>query len=220
MSWTATAWIAGCKLGGPRRKGVMLAVADCASEDLTQLGITVEPGWSCCPAGLDRIAEKAEVSRATVKRVLADMVAAGVIRREVRYRTYGDGGRTSDLLWIETARPYVTVAPDFRAPRREVSEAHLAASRRGGLASAERRRNRTNDEGVRAQTEPGLGLTPNRGLGSTLNPHEPPVVPQVEPPADHLGISTTGRPSTGFAQPGSSPSARALRARRTAGRAT
>jgi hypothetical protein len=227
MSWKATAYISRCQLGSRTRKVVMLFVADAANEDLSQLGVAPREGWSCCPAGLKTIATGAEVSRATVKRVLADMEAAGLIVRESRYRTWGDGGRTSDLIWVETARLPMTIPSDFRAPRREVSEAHREASRRGGRASAQARGRRGEDQdrapddrepegvrahgepGVRAHGEPGQGLTVNPGSGSQVNPHDPSVDPLVDPPDRSPTDVTTGRASTDVAQTPNPSSGRA-----------
>lgn len=102
MSWMASGWVKKSKLGSGTRKGVMLVVADYCTEDAKQLGVAVPEGHTVCWAGIDVIAVEAEVSERTVRRVLEDMEAAGVIRRERRHD--GRGWRVHDLIWLEYGR--------------------------------------------------------------------------------------------------------------------
>lgn len=108
MSWAAAAWVSGSRFGSANRKLVMLVVAGYATEDASAIGITVPEGWAVCWASIARIAADAELSPATVRRVLSDMEAAGVIRRQHRGRKHGFGGRTTDAIWIEYGRLFVT----------------------------------------------------------------------------------------------------------------
>lgn len=71
--------------GNPHRKAVLLLLADWADES-----------WSCFP-GQAKIAEVAEVSERTVRKAIADLEAASLIRRQARYH---EGMRTSDRYWL------------------------------------------------------------------------------------------------------------------------
>lgn len=110
MSWMAAGWIKHCRLGSPVRKAVMLVVADFATEDGSAIGVDVPEGQAVCWAKVSVIAEYAEVGESTARRVLTDMEAAGVIRRVHRGRHGGYGGRTTDAVYLEYARPFVTLA--------------------------------------------------------------------------------------------------------------
>lgn len=110
MSWMAAGWVSNSRFGSANRKVVMLVVAGYSTEDASGIGIDVPEGWAVCWASVARIAADAELSPATVRRVLADMEAVGVIRRQHRGRKFGIGGRTTDAIWIEYARPFVTRA--------------------------------------------------------------------------------------------------------------
>jgi hypothetical protein len=110
MSWMAAGWVKHCRLGSAARKAVMLVVADFATEDGSAIGVDVPDGSAVCWASIAAIAEHAEVGASTARRVLTDMEAAGVIRRSHRGRRYGTGGRTTDAIWLEYARPFVNLA--------------------------------------------------------------------------------------------------------------
>lgn len=104
----AAGWVSNSRFGSSNRKLVMLVVAGFATEDASAIGITVPEGWAVCWASITRIAADAELSPSTVRRVLADMETAGVIRRQHRGRKHGFGGRTTDAIWVEYARPFFT----------------------------------------------------------------------------------------------------------------
>jgi hypothetical protein len=108
MSWMAAGWVSNSRFGSANRKVVMLVIAGYATEDASGIGIDVPEGWAVCWASVARIAADAELSPATVRRVLADMEAAGVIRRQHRGRRFGIGGRTTDAIWVEYGRPFFT----------------------------------------------------------------------------------------------------------------
>jgi hypothetical protein len=104
----AAGWVSNSRFGSANRKLVLLVVAGYATEDASAIGIDVPDGWAVCWASITRIAEDAELSPATVRRVLGEMEAAGVIRRQHRGRKTGFGGRTTDAIWVEYGRPFVT----------------------------------------------------------------------------------------------------------------
>jgi hypothetical protein len=107
MSWKANAWIQGCRIGGGNVKAVMYTVSNFCTEKGGAVGVEVAEGFSVCWASIDEIADDAECSTRTVKRVLADMQAASVIRRDKRRDRWGH--RTTDLIWIEWARPFIVL---------------------------------------------------------------------------------------------------------------
>ncbi len=98
MSWPATNWAKLCRLGGPSRKAVLLVTADYANDDKGPDGEPVPDGWAICWASLDLIADGAEVSERTVRRIYADLEAAGVIKRKRRHDRRGY--RISDAVWL------------------------------------------------------------------------------------------------------------------------
>jgi hypothetical protein len=102
VSWRASAWVKLCRLGSVYRKAVLLVVADFASDKLGPDGGTVPEGHAVCWAGLAEVAAAAEVDERTVRRVLRDMEAATVVRRERRHDR--EGHRTTDAIWIHYGR--------------------------------------------------------------------------------------------------------------------
>lgn len=100
----ASGWVKKSTLGSGTRKAVMLVVADYSTEDAAAVRIVVPDGWAVCWAGLDVIAKDAEVNERTVRRVLDDMEAAGVVRRERRHDEHG--WRAHDLIWLEYGRRF------------------------------------------------------------------------------------------------------------------
>lgn len=128
MSWMVSAWIKKSKLGSGTRKGVMLVVADYCTEKAENIGIAIPDGWAVCWAGVETIAAEAEVSERTVRRVLDDMEAAGIVRRE--RRTDGRGWRTFDFIWIEHARMFADLTgwtPSVERDNSDRTESPLGA---------------------------------------------------------------------------------------------
>lgn len=119
MSWMAAGWVKHCRLGNANRKAVMLVIADYSTEDGSAVGVTVPEGNAVCWAGIAEIARNAEVGESTCRRILVDMETAGVIRRQKRGRAWGVGGRTTDLIFLDYARPFmqVSAANTFRPDR-------------------------------------------------------------------------------------------------------
>jgi hypothetical protein len=122
MSWKANAWIQGCRIGGGNTKAIMYTVANFCTEKAGAIGVEVPEGHSVCWASVEEIADDAECSSRTAKRILADMESHGVIRRTRRHGPYGH--RTTDLIWIEWSRPYI-VLPAPSAERAKVTDWHL-----------------------------------------------------------------------------------------------
>jgi ribosomal protein S25 len=116
MSWMAAGWVKHCRLGGASRKAVMLVIADYATENGDAVGVDVPEGSAVCWAGIAEIAANAEVGASTVRRILADLEGAGVIRRMHRGRRWGIGGRSTDLIYIEYARPFMDIT-SYRSDR-------------------------------------------------------------------------------------------------------
>lgn len=116
MSWRATALVKQCRLRSPIRKAVMLVVADFCSERADALGVDVPEGWSVCWAGVQSIADDAEVDERTVKRVLADMREPGLIRTTRRHdpRT---GYRLDDAVWLELNRQPLVLPVGWESSR-------------------------------------------------------------------------------------------------------
>lgn len=144
MSWMAAGWVKHCRLGSANRKSVMLVIADYATENGDAVGVEVPEGSAVCWAGISEIAASAEVGESTVRRILTDLEAAGVIRRAKRGRRWGIGGRTTDLIYIEYARPFMTLEP-LRS-QRAVTPVDEAVEDEHGTAD---------DDGVTAHLEGG-----------------------------------------------------------------
>lgn len=194
MSWMVSGWIKKSRLGSGPRKGVMLVVADYCTEDGRQVGVEIPEGWAVCWAGIDLIAAEAEVSERTVRRVLDDMEAAGVIRRDRRHDPRGY--RTYDFIWVEYARAFADLAgwsPD--TAYRSDSPVGDAGSGNGLSAPVD-----NPDSGPRLPDSqvPPTGLPRHRLPDSHDRPPHPPIRnnPQEEPPTnhqDHLGNVRTDR---------------------------
>src|SRR5690606_16715697 len=105
MAHDATTLVKSRRFGSTSVKALMLVLADYADTE-----------WSCF-VGQRRLAFEAEVGERTVRRILADLEARGMIRR---HRRVGEGGfRTSDRIVLvgEAIRSLpAMVAGDGSAP--------------------------------------------------------------------------------------------------------
>lgn len=142
MSWQASGWAKKCRAHSPTHKLVLLVTADYATDKAGAIGVHVPDGQAVCWAGIDEIAVDCDMSPRTVIRVLADLETGGFIRRDRRYGRNPRAGlpgqpnmvRTTDAIWFDYSRPYVT------APPNEAKQAAKArAGRLGGKVSAARR---------------------------------------------------------------------------------
>ncbi len=89
------AWASTTLCGSASKKLILITLASYADEN-----------WQCWP-GQQTLAEVTELGERTIRRLLAEMEADGLIRRDERRRS--DGYRTSDLF---TLRPPATVAAE------------------------------------------------------------------------------------------------------------
>jgi hypothetical protein len=87
MSVQALTWALDYPAASTTHKVVLLVLANYADDD-----------GGCFP-GQARIARQTVLSERGVRKVLAELEAAGLIRREHRYRE-GQGGRTSDRIYL------------------------------------------------------------------------------------------------------------------------
>lgn len=101
MAHDALSLVKSRRFGSTAKKAVMLVLADYADAD-----------WSTF-AGQGRIAAEAEISERTVRRILADFEAEGLVRRQRRHRE--DGSRTSDR--IKLVHGVIVALPDTMADR-------------------------------------------------------------------------------------------------------
>jgi hypothetical protein len=212
----AAGWVKNSRFGSANRKVVMLVIADYATEDASEIGIDVPEGWAVAWVSIARIADDAELSPATVRRVLADMQAAGVIRREHRGRRFGFGGRTTDAIWIHFGRSFVTQSdlalnlsgkpvddpdpvsePDETAPTAEPVSAQIQGGYRshpqGGYRSPGERAEPTEEPPTNRQDHPRY-VTPDRARArSGTNRSSSDGGPDPPPAAGHRH----GAPPTG-----------------------
>lgn len=180
MSWQAAGWAKKCRPHSPTHKLALIVAADYASEKAGAIGITVPDGWAVCWAGIDEIAADCGVSPRTVIRLFADLERDDFIRRDRRYARnprWGQPGqpktvRTTDAVWFNYARPYVTAPPD-EAKR----SAKARAGRLGGKVSAARRA--AERETARAAQDIAAAAVSEALGGPPDAPPEPP--PQVTP---------------------------------------
>jgi len=103
MSFDTLVWARNARTGSVGRKAVLLVLAEYADE-----------ADSCYPSQAT-IAAATEQSVRTVRGQLADLAAAGLLRREARHKA--DGGRTSDRYYLlREADPPADVAGAPRQP--------------------------------------------------------------------------------------------------------
>ena len=194
MSWAVSAWVKKSKLGSGTRKCVMLVVADYCTGDAKNIGVEIPDGWAVCWAGVDTIAVEAEVSERTVRRVLDDMEALGVIRRE--RRNDPRGYRTFDFIWVEYARRFADLTESDESNRTE-SPVGRAPADSGPVDNAEESPVSPDSEASLPDSLTGL---PDSLSAPIRNNH------QLEPPTnrqDHLGDVTTDRATRAGGTPGS-----------------
>ena len=101
MSIKALNWAWDQRAGSPAAKAVLVALADFADEL-----------HSCWPS-MALLAYRSEVSERTVKRVLADLVEIGLLRRERRYIGYGK--RSNDRYVLPVEAPFEMSDPSLGA---------------------------------------------------------------------------------------------------------
>jgi DNA-binding transcriptional MocR family regulator len=150
VSLAAHKWATAHRLSHTR-KSVLMHLANYATHDESQAGVAI--GSTVCWPSIHTLAIELGLSTSTVKRVLRELAAAGIIRREHRTRTWGTGGRTSDLIWLDTNRAPIDLPDNFRVERTKVTPERAEVLRQAGLKSAEARR---------ARRVMGYG---NRGMG-------------------------------------------------------
>jgi len=177
MSWMASGWVKKSTLGSGTRKAVMLVVADYCTEDAAALRIDVPDGWAVCWAGLDVIAKDAEVNERTVRRVLDDMEAAGVVRRERRHDEHG--WRAHDLIWLEYGRRFADLTDRHPTGKPDRTESPLGA----GNDAAEPVDNHTAEAGQVDSENAPTGLSRQRQVDSDDTPLKR-KNRQVEPPGN------------------------------------
>lgn len=182
----------------------MLVVADYCTEDGRAVGVDIPEGWAVCWAGIDTIAAESEYQERTVRRVLDDMEAAGVIRRE---RRTGDRGyRQFDLIWVEHARRFVDLTDSDRPDQTTESDNSYRTQSPVGPAADPRTPTQYPPDGpVDNPPEPaGLpdsdvaptGLWRHGLPDSDACPPHPPIRknPQLEPPTNHQDHPGNVRP--------------------------
>lgn len=179
MSWQASGWAKKCRTASPTHKLVLLIVADYATDKAGAIGITVPDGHAVSWAGIDEIALDCDMSPRTVIRVLADLQRDDFIRRDRRYvrnPRYGQCDqpqmiRTTDAIWIDYSRAYVTSRPDEAR-----HAAKVRAGRAGGRVSAKVRADRRAalDAQMKAAADslnPPPGPPPDPAEGGSLTCH-------------------------------------------------
>jgi hypothetical protein len=142
VSARAAVWIGNSIMPSANYKGVLTQLALAATDKGARVGVEVPEGCAVTWQANEVTAHRAQVSEKTVRRVVADAEARGIVRRERRYvrnPRWDEPGqppkiRTTDLVWFDTNRaPYIT-------PEDETAHASKArAGKRGGVASAQRR---------------------------------------------------------------------------------
>lgn len=114
MSVKALTWAKATTTGSASRKLVLLVLADYADE-----------AWSCWPSQAT-IAEETELSVRQVRRILADLEEAGIVRREQRRRD--DGYRTSDRIFLTSPDNLSPeISPDMVSPKPPTSPATVSS---------------------------------------------------------------------------------------------
>lgn len=168
MAWNVSALVASHQFGSVTRKAVALILAEHSDGE----------SWSTV-VGQARVASEAEVSERTVRTVLAEFEAEGLIRRVHRARK-GDGnrgGRTSDRIWL--------VAETIAKLPEAVSGNYPTQPANGDTLQP--------TQPATGATQPATGADPN---GKAIA-GEPEVDPSVEPPASAAAAESFPQ-ATGF----------------------
>lgn len=187
MSWQATHWARGIDTTAgdgkpiPGGKLILLLLADLADEDHT------------CFPGQARLAKESEQGERTVRRQLAALESAGLIRREARYVIAPDGRRvrTSDRFRLPIDEPGGRF-PREPEPKRDSPEgdlpANMAARNEGDLPATGGRSYRPRVAGEQPEEQPDS----LKGVENLTGPRDSAAAPPVDNP--RTATATPGRP--------------------------